>query len=97
MFISRGLHTHRVQNYSDKLHAIPTTAYIHCTACIFKDVSSAHPVQDDVQQSFFLAETLKYLYLIWCDDEVIDLTKWVFNTEAHPVPIQNDVTYSPGR
>jgi len=65
--------------------------------CGLKDVSSAHPVQDDVQQSFFLAETLKYLYLIWCDDEVIDLTKWVFNTEAHPVPIQNDVTYSPGR
>lgn len=42
---------------------------------------------DDVQQSFFLAETLKYLYLIFCDDDTYSLDKWVFNTEAHPFPI----------
>jgi mannosyl-oligosaccharide alpha-1,2-mannosidase len=36
--------------------------------------------QDDVQQSFFLAETLKYLYLIFTDDSVMPLDKWVFNT-----------------
>lgn len=35
------------------------------------------------------AETLKYLYLIFCDDSVISLDEWVLNTEAHPVPIQN--------
>ena len=39
---------------------------------------------------FFLAETLKYLYLIFCDDNVISLDEWVFNTEAHPVPVQNN-------
>ena len=43
--------------------------------------------QDDVQQSFFLAETLKYLYLLFSDDDLIDLKEWVFNTEAHPLPI----------
>lgn len=42
-----------------------------------------------LEQSFFLAETLKYLYLIFTDDNVISLDKWVFNTEAHPLPIQN--------
>ena len=38
--------------------------------------------QDDVQQSFFLAETLKYLYLLFSDDDLIDLKQWVFNTEV---------------
>lgn len=40
-------------------------------------------------QSFFLAETLKYLYLIFMDDDVISLDKFVMNTEAHPIPIQS--------
>jgi len=43
---------------------------------------------DDVQQSFFLAETLKYLYLLFSDDTLLDLDLWVFNTEAHPLPIK---------
>lgn len=37
--------------------------------------------------SFFLAETLKYLYLLFDDVNAFDLTKWVFNTEAHPLPV----------
>jgi len=44
-------------------------------------------IKDDVQQSFFLAEVLKYLYLIFSDDNVLSLDEWVFNTEAHPLPI----------
>lgn len=39
-------------------------------------------------ESFFLGETLKYLYLLFSDDvELLDLDKFVFNTEAHPLPI----------
>ncbi|CAG2241125.1 MAN1A_C [Mytilus edulis] len=53
-----------------------------------RDVYQEHGSQDDVQQSFFLAETLKYLYLTFSEDTVIPLNKWVFNTEAHPLPIQ---------
>jgi len=52
-----------------------------------KDATSSSPVKDDVQQSFFLAETLKYLYLIFSPDSVIPLDRYVFNTEAHPLPI----------
>ncbi|XP_078485823.1 mannosyl-oligosaccharide 1,2-alpha-mannosidase IA [Ciona intestinalis] len=52
-----------------------------------KDVYAAKPQYDDVQQSFFLAETLKYLYLLFSDDDLLNLNEWVFNSEAHPLPI----------
>ena len=52
-------------------------------------------IKDDVQQSFFLAEVLKYLYLIFSDDNLINLNDWVLNTEAHPLPImKNTNTYN---
>jgi len=38
----------------------------------------------DSQESFFLTETLKYLYLLFAPVE-IDLDQTVFNTEAHPL------------
>ncbi|XP_076260600.1 alpha-Mannosidase class I a isoform X2 [Rhynchophorus ferrugineus] len=53
-----------------------------------KNVYSEEPQQDDVQQSFFLAETLKYLYLLFSDDNLFPFDQWVFNTEAHPLPIK---------
>uniref|UniRef100_A0A4W5NBF8 alpha-1,2-Mannosidase n=1 Tax=Hucho hucho TaxID=62062 RepID=A0A4W5NBF8_9TELE len=47
-----------------------------------------HIIQhDNLQQSFFLAETLKYLYLLFSDDDLLPLKDWVFNTEAHPLPV----------
>eukprot|EP01096_Ripella_sp_DP13-Kostka_P004995 TRINITY_DN1758_c0_g2_i2.p1 TRINITY_DN1758_c0_g2~~TRINITY_DN1758_c0_g2_i2.p1 ORF type:complete len:677 (+),score=226.34 TRINITY_DN1758_c0_g2_i2:42-2072(+) len=42
---------------------------------------------DDVQHSFFMAETLKYLYLLFSPDDLIPLSDYVFNTEAHPLGI----------
>jgi mannosyl-oligosaccharide alpha-1,2-mannosidase len=27
------------------------------------------------------------LYLLFSEDDVVPLDKWVFNTEAHPLPI----------
>lgn len=46
----------------------------------------------DKMESFFLAETLKYFYLLFenSDTSEIDLNKWLFNTEAHLLPIYND-------
>lgn len=35
-------------------------------------------------QTFWLGETLKYFYLVFEDERVIDLDEWVLNTEAHP-------------
>ena len=53
-----------------------------------KDVGRVPPGRDNTMQSFFLAETLKYLYLIFCDADVINLDEWVFNTEAHPIRVK---------
>ncbi|BAT81447.1 Mannosyl-oligosaccharide 1,2-alpha-mannosidase [Vigna angularis] len=50
-----------------------------------KDVNSG--VKDNMMQSFFLAETLKYFYLLFSPSSVIPLDEWVFNTEAHPLRI----------
>ncbi len=40
-------------------------------------------------ESFFMAETLKYFYLLFSDESVVPFDKFVFNTEAHPFPIQD--------
>lgn len=50
-----------------------------------KDVNTGN--KDNMMQSFFLAETLKYLYLLFSPPSVISFDEWVFNTEAHPLRI----------
>lgn len=37
----------------------------------------------DEQESFFAAETLKYLWLIFQRHEVASLDSWVYSTEGH--------------
>lgn len=39
----------------------------------------------DLMPSYFLAETMKYLYLLFANDQDFDPRKVVFNTEAHPL------------
>ena len=52
------------------------------------DVSQVGASPEDKMESFFLAETLKYLYLLQDPDTEVDiLNKHVFNTEAHPTRI----------
>lgn len=47
-----------------------------------------NPQPRDKMESFFLGETLKYLYLLFSDDpDLLSLDAYVFNTEAHPLPI----------
>lgn len=61
-----------------------------------RDVYASSPNYDDVQQSFYLAETLKYLYLLFSEDDHLPFEHWVFNTEAHPLPvIRKDKTDRP--
>ena len=59
-----------------------------------KDVTDPSLGVDDRMESFFLAETLKYLYLSQDPDNSINLDKYVINTEAHPTRIFND-THKP--
>ncbi|KAJ8762015.1 hypothetical protein K2173_006617 [Erythroxylum novogranatense] len=51
------------------------------------DVTVLPPQRSDKMETFFLGETLKYLYLLFGDSSVIPLDKFVFNSEAHPFPI----------
>ncbi|KAF4573535.1 mannosyl-oligosaccharide alpha-1,2-mannosidase [Pleurotus pulmonarius] len=53
------------------------------------NVDELNSRQEDKMETFFLSETLKYLYLIFSDDSILPLDKYVFNTEAHPLPIFN--------
>ena len=39
----------------------------------------------DAMDSFFLAETLKYAYLLFAPAEILDFHSVIFNTEAHPI------------
>ncbi|PSS02469.1 glycosyl hydrolase family 47-domain-containing protein [Coniella lustricola] len=39
----------------------------------------------DTMESFWLAETLKYFYLVFSEWDLVDLDVWVLNTEAHPL------------
>ncbi|KAM3544710.1 hypothetical protein ARSEF1564_002439 [Beauveria bassiana] len=48
------------------------------------NVDSSDARKQDSMESFWLAETLKYFYLTFSEPTLIDLDKWVLNTEAHP-------------
>lgn len=47
------------------------------------DVTAEVPGLDDSEESFWLAETLKYFYLLFSEEDVLSLDEWVLNTEAH--------------
>ncbi|KAA1128600.1 hypothetical protein PGTUg99_010837 [Puccinia graminis f. sp. tritici] len=57
-----------------------------------KDVNRWPPVLSDHQQSFVLAETFKYYYLLFSEPDLISLDEYVLNTEAHPFRLE-----SPGK
>ena len=55
-----------------------------------RDVNRTPCPRANKMESFFLAETLKYLFLLFGDnDSIVSLNEWVFNTEAHLLPIWN--------
>ncbi|KAG5997416.1 hypothetical protein E4U43_002638 [Claviceps pusilla] len=49
------------------------------------DVTRQGSRKEDAMETFWLAETTKYFYLVFEDEDVMSLDEWVFNTEAHPV------------
>jgi mannosyl-oligosaccharide alpha-1,2-mannosidase len=64
--------------------------------CSLDNVNVLPPTMGkDKMESFFLGETLKYLYMLFEDapasggasQGILPLDKIVFNTEAHPLPI----------
>jgi len=59
-------------------HCRTDTGYTTLTSVVTKE-------KGDLMPSYFLAETLKYLYLLFAPDNTLDLDRVVFNTEAHPL------------
>ncbi|KAI9179558.1 hypothetical protein H9P43_004886 [Blastocladiella emersonii ATCC 22665] len=58
------------------------------TECGFAGIQDVESLTlRDQQESFFLSETLKYLYLLFDPDNLFNQPEWVFTTEAHPLPI----------
>ncbi|KAJ2007109.1 hypothetical protein H4R26_001002 [Coemansia thaxteri] len=52
---------------------------VYSTSTLFNRLNS--------MESFFLAETLKYLYLLFSPTDLLPLNEYVLNTEAHPLRI----------
>lgn len=61
-----------------KLYCRTTDGYAELENVITKE-------KRDMMESFFLAETMKYLYLLFAPPGTVDLNVTVFNTEAHPL------------
>ncbi|KAJ1517986.1 hypothetical protein HMI54_003161 [Coelomomyces lativittatus] len=56
--------------------------------CGFAGIKSVISLEKiDHMESFFLSETLKYMYLLFDDDHEINSQPYVFTTEAHPFPL----------
>lgn len=50
-------------------------------------LNSKTPILEESMPSYFLAETVKYAYLLALDHDLIPMSSFVLNTEAHPFPI----------
>ena len=86
------------EKYRERAHKVWEAFETHCKA---PHGYGAHPDvfdvnhkccngNDDKQETFWMAETLKYLYLIQQPDNGINMMDYVFNTEAHPFKIIKD-------
>jgi ER degradation enhancer, mannosidase alpha-like 2 len=69
-------------------HCRTEAGYAHLKSVVTKEKS-------DAMQSFVLAETFKYFYLLFAPDDTLDFRNVVFNTEAHPVRIRGRFKGSP--
>ncbi|XP_069080021.1 mannosyl-oligosaccharide 1,2-alpha-mannosidase IC [Pleurodeles waltl] len=90
MYLWRFTHDPKYRQWGwDVVKALEKYCMVETGFSGIRDVYTTTPNHDNVQQSFFLAETLKYLYLLFSEDDLISLEDWVFNTEGHPLPVNH--------
>ncbi|OQR79004.1 ER degradation-enhancing alpha-mannosidase 3-like [Tropilaelaps mercedesae] len=67
--------------------SLQSLARVPCGFAAVKDVRTGS--KDDRMDSFVLAETFKYLYLLFADkaDVPLDIDQFIFTTEAHLLPL----------
>lgn len=68
----------------DMFQAIDINTRTELANAALRDVMKKPTEKEDSMESFWMAETLKYFYLIFSDPSTISLDDFVFNTEAHP-------------
>ena len=51
---------------------------------MLQDVTRLPAVPGNGMESFWIAETLKYLWLLYAEPSTLPLDKWVLSTDAHP-------------
>lgn len=69
------------------LQSLQRYARVPCGYAAVNDVRTGK--QEDRMDSFVLAETFKYLYLLFADREdlILDLNEFIFTTEGHLLPL----------
>ena len=69
------------------LNSLQKFARVPCGFAAVKDVRTGS--HEDRMDSFVLAETFKYLYLLFAEKEdlIIDMDDFLFTTEAHLLPL----------
>jgi len=75
----------------DMIHSINTITRVECGFASIEHVAT-HQLRDHME-SFLLAETLKYLYLLFdsaIEEEPLVDGKYIFTTEGHPLPIRKE-------
>lgn len=80
------------QKYRDYAWNVFNQIERHCKIkeggyAVIRTARSSNPKKQDIMHSFLIAETFKYIFLIFGPDDELPLDKWVFNTEAHPLLI----------
>lgn len=85
------------QKYRDYAWEVFQSIERHCKLekggyAAIKNARSRFVHKIDIMHSFLIAETFKYLYLIFGPDDELPLDKWVFNTEAHPLLITPELS-----
>lgn len=74
-----------LQHAKMMVHSIQETCRVKCGFAHVDDVTTGK--LSDKMESFFLAETLKYLYLIFDEENVVNQKDFVLTTEGHLIPI----------
>ena len=74
------------QEYRQMVKQYFSDLKMHCmTDIAFTAVENVETMEKrDYMATYFLAETLKYLYLVFVDNDEFNLDEYVFTTEAHP-------------
>lgn len=79
----------RYRQWGEKIfRAIMEHAKVDAGFASVKDVNQKPTEKHDEMQSFVMAETLKYLWLLFSPADALDLDRFVLNTEGHPLPRQ---------